>query len=86
VVATDDERIKNVCEGFGATVVMTAYDIPNGTERCNAAQLKLAEKYDIVVNIQVRLNTWHGEREEKETLKGDLRCVQPRGAAFWKSQ
>jgi len=52
VVATDDERIKNVCEGFGATVVMTAYDIPNGTERCNAAQLKLAEKYDIVVNIQ----------------------------------
>ena len=25
---------------------MTASEIPNGTERCNAAQLQLKEKYD----------------------------------------
>jgi len=52
VIATDDDRIRTTCEAFGATVVMTAEDIPNGTERCNAAQLFLPEKYDIVVNIQ----------------------------------
>lgn len=52
VVATDDERIKKVCESVGANVVMTDSEIPNGTERCNAAQLALPEKYDIVVNIQ----------------------------------
>jgi CMP-2-keto-3-deoxyoctulosonic acid synthetase len=34
---------------------MTASEIPNGTERCNAAQLALSEQYDIVVNIQVNI-------------------------------
>ena len=34
---------------------MTASEIPNGTERCNAAQLALSEQYDIVVNIQVSI-------------------------------
>ena len=54
VVATDDERIKAAVEACGGEVVMTASEIPNGTERCNAAQLALTEQYDIVVNIQVR--------------------------------
>mmetsp|Transcript_11394 Transcript_11394/g.36020 ORF Transcript_11394/g.36020 Transcript_11394/m.36020 type:complete len:221 (+) Transcript_11394:203-865(+) len=52
VVATDDERIKKVCEEAGANVVMTASEIPNGTERCHAAVAQLKQKFDIVVNIQ----------------------------------
>jgi len=52
VVATDDERIRKAILDVGGEVAMTASEIPNGTERCNAAQLQLKEKYDIVVNIQ----------------------------------
>jgi 3-deoxy-manno-octulosonate cytidylyltransferase (CMP-KDO synthetase) len=52
VVATDDERIAKVCREFGAEVVMTSVECPNGTERCNEAITKLGGKYDIVVNIQ----------------------------------
>ena len=33
VVATDDERIADVCRAAGAEVVMTSRDCPNG-ERC----------------------------------------------------
>ena len=53
VVATDDLRIKAACEAAGAEVVMTDSEIPNGTERCEAAMRKLGnEKFDLVVNIQ----------------------------------
>mmetsp|Transcript_18628 Transcript_18628/g.60743 ORF Transcript_18628/g.60743 Transcript_18628/m.60743 type:complete len:283 (-) Transcript_18628:279-1127(-) len=52
VVATDDERIAEACAKFGADVVMTSVECPNGTERCNEAASKLKERYDIVVNIQ----------------------------------
>ena len=34
VVATDDDRIKDAAEAFGAEVVMTSPDCTNGTERC----------------------------------------------------
>jgi 3-deoxy-manno-octulosonate cytidylyltransferase (CMP-KDO synthetase) len=52
VVATDDTRIKDVAEGFGAEVVMTTSDCVNGTERCAEALDLMAEDYDIVVNLQ----------------------------------
>jgi len=52
VVATDDERIADCCQGFGAEVIMTSESCPNGTVRCNEALQKLEKKYDIVVNIQ----------------------------------
>lgn len=52
IVATDDERIAQVCRENGAEVVMTSADCPNGTERCEAAVAQLQEIYDIVVNIQ----------------------------------
>ena len=52
VVATDDDRIKDAAEAFGAEVVMTSVDCANGTERCAEAHTVLGGGYDIVVNLQ----------------------------------
>ncbi|MFD3188843.1 3-deoxy-manno-octulosonate cytidylyltransferase [Sedimentitalea sp. HM32M-2] len=52
VVATDDERIRDACTGFGAEVVMTSSDCANGTERCAEAHAALGGGFDIVVNLQ----------------------------------
>ena len=52
VVATDDERIKDASEAFGAEVVMTSTDCQNGTERCAEALDALGGGFDIVVNLQ----------------------------------
>lgn len=52
VVATDDARIKDAAEGFGAEVVMTSEDCANGTERCAQAHQVLGGGFDIVVNLQ----------------------------------
>lgn len=52
VVATDDNRIKDAAEAFGAEVVMTSEDCQNGTERCAEALDNLGGGYDIVVNLQ----------------------------------
>ncbi|XP_062161558.1 3-deoxy-manno-octulosonate cytidylyltransferase, mitochondrial-like [Alnus glutinosa] len=51
-VATDDERIAEICLGFGADVIMTSESCRNGTERCSEALQQLRKKFDIVVNIQ----------------------------------
>lgn len=52
VVATDNDRIKEAAEAFGAEVVMTSEDCANGTERCAEAHEALGGGYDIVVNLQ----------------------------------
>ncbi len=52
VVATDDDRIRDAAEAFGAEVVMTSESCGNGTERCAEALEKLGGAYDIVVNLQ----------------------------------
>ncbi|GFE49298.1 3-deoxy-manno-octulosonate cytidylyltransferase [Roseobacter cerasinus] len=52
VVATDDGRIQQAAEGFGAEVVMTSSDCVNGTERCAEAHETLGGGYDVVVNLQ----------------------------------
>ncbi len=52
VVATDDDRIKQAAEAFGAEVVMTSTTCANGTERCTEAHAALGGGYDIVVNLQ----------------------------------
>ncbi|MGC1495005.1 MAG: manno-octulosonate cytidylyltransferase [Sulfitobacter sp.] len=52
VVATDDDRIKDAAEAFGAEVVMTSTTCANGTERCAEAHEVLGGNYDIVVNLQ----------------------------------
>ncbi|RYH04160.1 3-deoxy-manno-octulosonate cytidylyltransferase [Salipiger sp. IMCC34102] len=51
VVATDDDRIRDAAEGFGAEVVMTPDTCRNGTERC-AAALDALGNPEIVVNLQ----------------------------------
>ncbi|MBB97358.1 MAG: 3-deoxy-manno-octulosonate cytidylyltransferase [Rhodobacteraceae bacterium] len=52
VVATDDDRIRDAAEGFGAEVVMTSPDCANGTERCAEALATLGGEVEIVVNLQ----------------------------------
>lgn len=52
VVATDDDRIRDAAEAFGAEVVMTSPDCRNGTERCAEAVKNLGAAPKIVVNLQ----------------------------------
>jgi len=50
VIATDDNRIRDEAQRFGARVVMTRDDHPSGTDR--VAEVASASDADIVVNIQ----------------------------------
>ncbi len=52
VVATDDARIRDHAEGFGAEVVMTSPEARNGTERCAEAIANMGITPEIVVNLQ----------------------------------
>lgn len=52
-VATDDERIAQVCQAEGIDVVMTSADHPSGTDRLSeVACLKGWDSQDIIVNVQ----------------------------------
>lgn len=51
VVATDDNRIADHAQSFGAEVVMTSSDAQNGSERC-AEVAHLLPQYDVIVNLQ----------------------------------
>lgn len=50
IVATDDERIKKAVEDVGGKAVMTASELPTGSDRIHAAIRGL--DCDVVVNIQ----------------------------------
>jgi 3-deoxy-manno-octulosonate cytidylyltransferase (CMP-KDO synthetase) len=52
VVATDDERIAKVVEGFGGEAMMTSSEHRCGTERCAEVARRMGERYDIILNIQ----------------------------------
>jgi 3-deoxy-manno-octulosonate cytidylyltransferase (CMP-KDO synthetase) len=52
VIATDDERIRNVVESFGGTALMTSPGHKSGTERCAEAARLYQADFDIVINIQ----------------------------------
>ena len=53
VIATDDPRIREVAEGFGAAVCMTSPDHPTGTDRlAEVATQRGWPDQDIVVNMQ----------------------------------
>ncbi|MCJ8138359.1 3-deoxy-manno-octulosonate cytidylyltransferase [Falsirhodobacter halotolerans] len=51
VVATDDDRIRDHAQGFGAEVVMTSPACRNGTERCAEVAAQVSD-HDIIVNLQ----------------------------------
>jgi 3-deoxy-manno-octulosonate cytidylyltransferase (CMP-KDO synthetase) len=50
VIATDDERIRSVAEGFGARVIMTSSACLTGTDRVAEANRTLNS--DFVINVQ----------------------------------
>ncbi|XVF18859.1 hypothetical protein REPUB_Repub11eG0059400 [Reevesia pubescens] len=77
VVATDDEKIAECCQGFCADVIMTSESCGNGTERCYEALEKLKKKYDIVVNIQ-------GDEPliEPEIIDGIFKAMQYQNSLF----
>lgn len=52
VVATDDDRIREAAEAFGAEVAMTPESCANGTERCAAALDVIGGAPEVVVNLQ----------------------------------
>lgn len=53
LIATDDERIKTVAEGFGAQVIMTLAQHKSGTDRiAEVSYLQGWSGDDIVVNVQ----------------------------------
>lgn len=52
VVATDDDRIREVVEAFDGRVVMTRSDHKSGTDRICEAIEKLGGEWDVAVNVQ----------------------------------
>lgn len=52
VVATDDARIAEAADAFGAEAMMTPTACRNGTERCAAVARALGPVYDVIVNLQ----------------------------------
>lgn len=50
-VITDDQRIRDTAEGFGASVMMTSEAARNGTERCAEAAGRLVDA-NLVINLQ----------------------------------
>ena len=51
-VATDDVRIRDAAQAFGADVIMTSETCRNGTERCAEALANATLDADLVVNLQ----------------------------------
>lgn len=52
IVATDDQRIFDVVQGFGGKVMLTDSKHPTGTDRCAEIVRSVADQYDVVINIQ----------------------------------
>ncbi len=52
-MATDDERIAEICRADGIDVVLTSADHPSGTDRLSeVARIKGWDADDIIVNVQ----------------------------------
>jgi 3-deoxy-manno-octulosonate cytidylyltransferase (CMP-KDO synthetase) len=52
VIATDDQRIFDAAQGFGAEVMLTSNSHITGTDRCAEVLSRLGESVDYVINIQ----------------------------------
>ncbi len=72
VVATDDERIFEHAQTFGANVIMTRSDHPSGTDRCAEVALHFPE-HQWVVNVQ-------GDEPFIQPQQIDLLCTTLRNA------
>ena len=51
-MATDDVRIRDAAQAFGADIIMTSETCRNGTERCAEALANATLDADLVVNLQ----------------------------------
>ena len=51
-VVTDDDRIREHAQGFGASVIMTSPEAENGTARCAEALRTGQVEADLIVNLQ----------------------------------
>jgi 3-deoxy-manno-octulosonate cytidylyltransferase (CMP-KDO synthetase) len=51
-IATDDKRVKDHAQSFGAQVIMTDSNYPTGTDRVYGAIEQLSEKPEIIINLQ----------------------------------
>jgi len=51
-VVTDDDRIRDHAQGFGASVIMTSPQAENGTARCAEALANGDVDADLIVNLQ----------------------------------
>ncbi|MFC2102942.1 3-deoxy-manno-octulosonate cytidylyltransferase [Bacteroidota bacterium] len=51
IIAVDDEKVREVCQKFGAEVVMTAKEFASGSDRVSYVANK-KKKAEIIVNIQ----------------------------------
>ena len=51
-VATDDDRIRDAAEAFGAKVIMTSDQCENGAMRCADAMARGGLQADLVINLQ----------------------------------
>lgn len=52
IVACDCEEIASEITKIGGRAVITDPDLPSGTDRIYVASQKIAEKYDIIINLQ----------------------------------
>lgn len=52
IIATDDERIENLCLSIGAEYVLTPSELSSGTERAIYAYRMLNEDSELILNIQ----------------------------------
>jgi len=52
IIATDDERVAEACNNFGAEYLITPSDLPSGTDRIVYSMNKLQLESDFVINIQ----------------------------------
>jgi 3-deoxy-manno-octulosonate cytidylyltransferase (CMP-KDO synthetase) len=51
-VLTDDTRISEAAQGFGAEVLMTSSNARNGSERCAEGLAQLDDDPDVIINLQ----------------------------------
>jgi 3-deoxy-manno-octulosonate cytidylyltransferase (CMP-KDO synthetase) len=52
IIATDDKRIEEHAQSFGAKTIQTKSEHPSGTDRCYEAYHLNNKKFDYVLNIQ----------------------------------